>query len=225
MDGSLVVRPQDGWSVLFAKEPEPDLEFDELGDDMQQAPSSGAPRPRPRRTSSRKPIHWVLFLLIVSIGGLFAYDPELAMDVLGLSTHQPAPPMTVRPVPKPRPSPPAQIAPASQPMGSPVASPPLAPAVPVPTSAPAPSMASSSGSTPLFMEGQRVVVIADPALPTQSVTLSPEPSGTKPGPAIPAGAMLIVMDGELHDGGWIYAVRTADGATGWLPEKRLRPQR
>jgi hypothetical protein len=224
MDGSVVVRPREGWSLLFAKEPESDLDFDDLGDDIQPSPSAGAPRPRPRRTSSRKPIHWVLFLVIVSIGGLFAYDPELAMDVFGLSPYQPPPPMTVRAVPKSRPSPPAQVAPASQPTASAVA-PPIAPAAPMPASAPAPAMASPSGSAPLFMEGQRVVVVADPALPTQNVILSPDPSASKPGPALPAGAVLIVMDGELHDGAWIYSVRTVDGTIGWLSEKRLRPQR
>jgi hypothetical protein len=77
---------------------------------------------------------------------------------------------------------------------------------------------------PRFAEGQRVTVMADPAAPAQTVTLSPDPAGSRPGPAIQAGAMLIVTDGELHDSGWVYSVRTADGLTGWVPEKRLISQ-
>jgi hypothetical protein len=226
MDGAnLAARPHAGWSILFAREPEPDLEFDDLGDDLEETAASGAPHKRPKRASSRKPIHWILFLMIVAIGGLFAYDPEMAMDLFGLSTHQPPPPMITRPVPRPSPPRPAPVAPTLVPGTTPPpSSQPLAQSAPVSAQPPA-SMTASAGAVPAFAEGQRVMVIADPALPTESVTLSPDPTGSRPGPAVRAGITLVVMDGELRDGGWVYAVRTAEGLTGWLPEKRLTAQR
>jgi hypothetical protein len=226
MDGaSLAARPQGGWSILFAREPEPDPEFDDLGDELDETPSSRAPRQRPKRTSSRKPIHWILFLLIVAIGGLFAYDPELAMDLFGLSTHQPPPHMTTRPLSKARPAPPQPRSPSPAPETTPTPAQPIAPAAPLSAPASGSKMTALAGSVPVFTEGQRVMVIADPALPTESVTLSPDPTGTRPGPAVRAGVTLVVMDGELRDGGWVYSVRSAEGLTGWLPEKRLTPQR
>jgi hypothetical protein len=47
-------------------------------------------------------------------------------------------------------------------------------------------------------------------------------SSSKPGPTIRPGISLTIMDGDLQPGGWMYWVRTDDGATGWVSEKRLR---
>lgn len=216
---SLVAVPLDWWSVFFAREPEPDLELDELTADLEEEPStsSGSPEKRPRKPSSRRPIHWILFLLIAGIGALFAYDPELAMDIFGLGNRPtPPPPMTARPAPKPQPLPPVS-APASDPAIPRTGGPPATPM------AQAPSTMASAGS-PLFSEGQRVVLISDPALPTEKVTLSPDPGGARPGPDVSAGTTLTVLDGEFRDTGWVYSVRSSDGLTGWLPEKRLKAQ-
>jgi hypothetical protein len=233
---SLAAVPLDWWSVLFAREPEPDLEFDDLTADLEEPPStsSGSPEKRPRKSSSRRPIHWILFLLIAGIGALFAYDPELAMDVFGLAKHPaPPPPMTARPAPQPQPMPPASVPsvapsmsgsdPAMPATGGPSANPsrPSASTTPMPQ---VPSATSSAGAGPLFSEGQRVVLISDPALPTEKVVLSPDPGGARPGPAVTAGTTLTVLDGEFRDTGWVYSVRSPEGMTGWLPEKRLKPQ-
>ena len=83
----------------------------------------------------------------------------------------------------------------------------------------------STSPVPLFSEGQSVVVVADPALPSEMVPLTTDATGTRSGSAVPAGAMLTVLDGELRDNAWVYAVRSRDGMTGWLPERRLRLQR
>jgi hypothetical protein len=208
----------------MAREPEPDLDLDEFTEDLDDSSSTGAPQKEPKRTSSRRPIHWILFLLIAGIGALFAYDPELAMDVFGLGTRPTSsPPMTARPAPRPQPSPPAPmtIDPSSPAPG------PSSSALGTPTSpSPAPQssvLANAGGGNPLFTEGQRVVLVSDPALPTEQVMLSPDPTGTRPGPAVPAGATLTVLDGELRESGWMYSVRSSEGLSGWLPEKRLRP--
>jgi hypothetical protein len=209
-------RPLDWWSILLAREPEPDLDLDDLPmDELDETPSTGSPQKKPKKSSSRRPIHWVIFLLIAGIGALFAYDPELAMDVFGLGMR-PSPPMTARPAPRPQPAPhgsttsPAPGAAAT----APPASSPASPATPM----------STGGGNPLFSEGQRVVLVSDPALPTEQVMLSPDPTGTRPGPAVPAGATLTVLDGELRESGWMYSVRSSEGLSGWLPEKRLRPR-
>jgi hypothetical protein len=215
----------DGWSLLFAREPEPDLDLDEVTEDLDDSSSTRSPQKEPRRTSSRRPIHWILFLLIAAIGALFAYDPELAMDVFGLGNRPtPPPPMTARPAPRPQPAPPAplNVEPSSPAPGAGSSIP--GTAAPTSVGPQSPSVAANAGGrNPLYSEGQRVVLVSDPALPTEQVMLSPDPTGTRPGPAVPAGATLTVMDGELRESGWMYSVRSPEGLSGWIPEKRLRP--
>jgi hypothetical protein len=47
-------------------------------------------------------------------------------------------------------------------------------------------------------------------------------SSSKPGPIVRPGVALTVLDGDLQLGGWMYLVRTDEGAKGWVSEKRLR---
>jgi hypothetical protein len=74
----------------------------------------------------------------------------------------------------------------------------------------------------MFGEGQRVTVAVDPALAGAMITLSQDPAGTKPGPAVRPGTGLTILDGDLQQNGWVYSVRSDDGAKGWVAEKRLR---
>lgn len=76
--------------------------------------------------------------------------------------------------------------------------------------------------TPMFAEGQKVTVMLNPAIPGDTVTLMQDAAGTKPGPAIRPGTTLTILDGDLQNGGWVYSVRSDEGAKGWVPEKRLR---
>jgi hypothetical protein len=85
----------------------------------------------------------------------------------------------------------------------------------------APSSARSV-PTPLFGEGQRVTLPADPQTPGKTIFLTGDAAGTKPGPVVRPGAVLTVLDGELRDDAWVYSVRTQDGAKGWIPERRLK---
>lgn len=74
----------------------------------------------------------------------------------------------------------------------------------------------------MFGEGQKVTVSLDPATPGETVALSLDPAGTKPGPAVRPGTTLTVLDGDLQATGWVYSVRSDDGTKGWIPERRLR---
>jgi hypothetical protein len=74
----------------------------------------------------------------------------------------------------------------------------------------------------MFGEGQRVTVTVDPTAPGGTISLYADPTGSRPGPLVRAGATLTVMDGDLQPDGWMYAVRTDEGVKGWVSEKRLR---
>jgi len=74
----------------------------------------------------------------------------------------------------------------------------------------------------MFGEGQKVTVALDPTMPGETVTLSGDPAGTKPGVAVRAGATLTILDGDLQGSTWVYSVRSDDGAKGWVSERRLR---
>lgn len=74
----------------------------------------------------------------------------------------------------------------------------------------------------MFAEGQKVTAIGNPTMPAETIPLSLDPSGMKPGPVVRPGVTLSILDGDLQPSGWVYSVRTDDGVKGWIPEKRLR---
>jgi len=77
-------------------------------------------------------------------------------------------------------------------------------------------------ASPMFAEGQKVTAIGNPTAPAETIPLSLDPGGIKPGPVVRPGVTLSVLDGDLQPAGWVYSVRTDDGVKGWIPEKRLR---
>ncbi|MEQ1794574.1 MAG: SH3 domain-containing protein [Nitrospira sp.] len=133
----------------------------------------------------------------------------------------PATPQASAPMPAtPPPTPPAASAPA--PVATPAAPgmtpvPPAMPSSPAMTAPPAPASLA-----PMFGEGQRVTVAVDPALAGGTITLTQDPAGAKPGPAVRPGTGLTILDGDLQQNGWVYSVRSDDGVKGWVAEKRLR---
>ena len=74
----------------------------------------------------------------------------------------------------------------------------------------------------MFSEGQRVSVLADSTNPGAKVLLAQDAEGTRPGPAIPPGTPLTILDGDLQAGGWVYSVRSDYGTKGWLAERQLK---
>ena len=254
-DPSLTGSPL-AWSLLFARQPEPDLEFTE--EELEQTTNirSSSPMKSPKKSGGR-PVLWILLLALIGGGAYVAMEPELVTDLvgplLGESSEPPPPtPVAVQPL-KPKPSapsaPPSQPGPAAAappvpqsqapqtsipapvPAPSPVPSPdsattaPVPPPAPMATARPAPveiAPPSSASPAPLFGEGQRVIVLPNPAAPREKVVLKQDATGTKPGPAIPPGTAFTILDGDLGDAGWMYYVRSDYGTKGWLEEKQLR---
>lgn len=233
------------WSLFFARQPEPDLEFTE--EELEQTTTVRSPSPvKPPKQSNKRPLLLVLLVLLLGGGAYLAMEPDLIMEYLGpllgdAPAQQPQPPIARKPVPPtPAPVPPAAppkavtpppdpaIAPveapqAAMPAPAPVPTPPAAPPMPT-ASTPAPTPAAPVVATPapLFSEGQRVSVMLNPATPGQKVQLHQDAEGTKPGPSIPPGTAFTILDGELHGNGWVYSIRSDFGTKGWLAEQQLK---
>ena len=177
---------------------------------------------------------------------------DLLGPILGEESPVPQPqrPLAMNPTPpmrppaaaasKPGPSDPAAVAPpvpipqAAAPTPVPTPAPTPAPSIPtasVPPQPPAPmispapaAIAPSVTATPIpmFGEGQRVMVLPNPSTPGEKVPLMQDAAGTKPGPAIPPGTILTILDGDLQGSGWVYSVRSDYGTKGWIAETGLQ---
>jgi hypothetical protein len=231
------------WTLHFARQPEPDLEFTEEELDQTITTKARGPMNPRKKSGGGRPILWILLLALVGgIAYVATMEPEMLTEwlrpYLGESTPPPAPPPIAM---KPKPSPPAPVAPpAPTPQAAPSpssgASAPLAPATsPATAVAPAapavvpPSQTAARPAAPvvppldpMFSEGQKVTVTVDEMVPGGSIPLFADSSSSKPGPIVRPGVSLTVMDGDLQPGGWMYLVRTDEGAKGWVSEKRLR---
>lgn len=224
------------WTLLFARQPEPDLEFTE--EELDQTTSMRTPTPfNPRRRSSGgRPILWIILLILVGgIAYIATMEPEMMTELLAPYIGESAPPPVAT---KPKPSAPAPVSP---PVPTPQAAPspsdndsnPLSPPTspmatvtpavePPPKSAAGPATSLTAPLDPMFSEGQKVTVTADDMAPGGSIPLFADSASSRPGPVVRPGVSLIVMDGDLQPGGWMYLVRTEDGVKGWVTEKRLR---
>lgn len=220
------------WTLLFARQPEPDLEFTEEELDQTIATKSRGPLNPRKKSGGGRPILWILLLALVGSIAYVAMEPEMLTEwlspYLGESTP---PPMAMKPKPlAPAPAPQAAPSPsneASAPL-APATSPatavaPAAPAVvPPPQTAARPAAPVVPPFDPMFSEGQKVTVTVDEMAPGGSIPLFADSSSSKPGPIVRPGVSLTVLDGDLQPGGWMYLVRTDEGAKGWVSEKRLR---
>ena len=227
------------WTLLFARQPEPELEFTEEELDQTTTLRSISPHPPHRKPSGGRPILLILLLVLVGgIGYISIMEPEMLTEWLAPYLGESTPPPVVT---KAKPLTPVPVAPpaATQqttPTQSNEASAPLAPTTPsttaVPPEAPAVSPPAQTAARPaapvtpprdpLFSEGQKVTVTADEKVPGGSIPLFADSANSRPGPVIRPGVSLTIVDGDLQPGGWMYLVRTDEGATGWVTEKRLR---
>ena len=223
------------WSLLFARQPEPDLEFTEEELDQTSATRPISPMKPGKKSGGGRPLLWIFLLALIAGIGYIAMEPEQLMDWLAPFIGENAPPEPPPIAMRPKPVPPKPAAPAtpSAPPETASAPAPAAPtgAVPAPDApaapAPAPSTAMPSPapavvSSPMFGEGQKVTAIGNPTIPAETIPLSLDPAGTKPGPVVRPGVTLSILDGDLQPDGWVYSVRTDDGVKGWISEKRLR---
>ncbi|MEK7237599.1 MAG: hypothetical protein AAB242_13295 [Nitrospirota bacterium] len=222
------------WSLLFARQPEPDLEFTE--EELDQTTSTRATGPlNPRKKSGGgRPILWMLLLVLVGgIAYVATMEPEMLAEwlspYLGESTP---PPVAMKPKPlapssvaPPAPEPQAALSPSDT---APAPAPPVAAVAPASPAATPPQVATKPAApvtpppAPMFGEGQKVTVTADPIAPGGTIPLYADSTANKPGPLVRAGVTLTVLDGDLQLGGWMYLVRSDEGAKGWVSEKRLR---
>ncbi len=229
------------WTRLFARQPEPDLEFtEEELDQTNTMKARGSMSPQ-KKSGGGSPILWVLVLALIGGIAYLSMEPEMVTEwlspYLGESTP---PPVAMKPKP-PAPvpvAPPAPVLAPPQVAGAPssdasaplapvtppaAAVPPVAPAVvPPPQTAAKPVTPVATSSDPMFSEGQKVTITGDNTSPDGNILLFAESSSTKPGPIVRPGVLMTVMDGDLQPGGWVYLVRTDEGAIGWISEKRLR---
>ena len=226
------------WTLLFARQPEPDLEFTEEELDQTITTKARGPVTPRKKPGGGSPILWILLLALVGGIAYVSMEPEMMTEwlspYLGESTP---PPIAMKPKPlAPAPVAPPAPAPQAAPSPSDEASAPLAPAT-TPATAVAPAapavVPQSQTATrpaapvvppldPMFSEGQKVTVTVDEMAPGGSIPLFADSSSSKPGLIVRPGVSLTVMDGDLQPGGWMYLVRTDEGAKGWVSEKRLR---
>ena len=215
----------------MARQPEPDLEFTEEELDQTTATRPPSSMKSGKKSRGGRPLLWIFLLLLVGGIGYLAMEPEQLADWLAPFTgdNLPEPHATST---KPKTVPPTALPPAST-STTPATPPPAsetapsgAPTEPMPpsatASATAPTAPASAVASPMFAEGQKVTALGNPTAPGETIPLSLDPAGAKPGPVVRPGVTLSVLDGDLQPGGWVYSVRTEDGVKGWIPEKRLR---
>ncbi len=186
------------WRLLFASQPEPDLEFTD--DDLNEvAPPPAPPMNAPKR-SKKGPLLWIVLLLLLGGIGYVAMDPDGAMQMIqpyldgGAETAPPVAQRPAPPAPKPAaaPAPVPAAGPSPAPAPAPVVAPPamvestpvdqLAPK-PMPAAAtPAPASIASPAAVPAPMAKPvpAPVKIAGPAFSErQRVTVAADPHRPK----------------------------------------------
>lgn len=215
------------WRLLFARQPEPDLEFTE--EDLDETLPPPAPLMKEPKQPRKRPVLWILLILLLGGIGYVAMDPDGAMQLIepylegGTEATQPA-----AQSPAPRAQAPEAIPSELVDAASPV--PPTPPTTIPPTQVPAAPAVKAvppvmNIADPLFSEGQRVTVITDPSRPKSSVPLFVDSAGTRTSTTVQASATLTILDGAYQEPGWTYAVRTEDGRKGWIPERSVRLKR
>lgn len=219
-----------GWTdrhLLFARQPEQDLEFsDEVLDEA--VPPPAPPMNAPKR-SGKGPVFWILLLILLGGIGYVAVDPDGAMQFLepyldgGRENVQPAPQKNTGSAQAPSIIPPKLGDKGSGSVPQPTSSAPVVPEPSAPAVAPAPAFVNVAA--PQFSEGQRVTVVPDPAKPQSPVPLFTDAAGTQTSIAVSASATLTVLDGDYQRTGWVYTVRTEDGRKGWIRERNIKLKR
>lgn len=177
--------PSLAWSLLFSRQPEPDLEFTE--EELEQTTNvrSLPPMKSPKKSGGRSLI-WLLLLVLLGGGAYVAMEPELVTDLvgplLGESSEPPLPTVSARP---PQPKAPAPSTPPNQP--GPAAAAPAAPQSQMPiAAAPAPEQTSSMPS---------VSVPAAPAPPPVPITAA-QPTLAEPAPPSSASPAPLFAEGQ-----------------------------
>jgi len=179
------------WSLFFARQPEPDLEFteEELEQTSNIRPSSPMKPPKNKK-SGGSPLLWLVLLVLIGGGAYVAMEPEMAMDLIGpilgeTPEPQPAPtPIAKKPVAPPAPiptTPPVQPQPSATAPVSPPAEPPPA-AIPTPAPGPSPTLESTSTQALLKTSPPAPPTPASQAAPSQKTEIATAPASQTPPP-------------------------------------------
>ena len=187
------------WSLLFARQPEPDLEFTE--EELEQTTNirSSSPMKSPKKSGGRS-LLWIILLVLIGGGVYVAMEPELVTDfvgpLLGESTEPPAE-VAVKPLkpkpPTPSAPPPSQpgptaVAPAATQSQAPQAAPQASeqspgmastPAVAPTTSMPPPAPAAGGQTTPIESTSPPSASPAPLFGEGQRVTVLPNPAAPR----------------------------------------------
>ncbi len=174
------------WRLLFASQPEPDLEFTD--DDLNEAVPPPAPEMNSPKRSNKGPLLWMLLLLLLGGIGYVAMDPDAAMELIKPYLDggaEPAPPVAQRPhAPAPKPVAPPAPAPAPS-VAPPVivdsAPPPVEAPAPMPTPAPT---AAVQAPTPAASAPTAAPAIEVPVPARAPAAVAPAPArASKPAPS------------------------------------------
>lgn len=198
------------WSLFFARQPEPDLEFTE--EELEQTTTVRSPSPvKPPKPSNKRPLIVVLLVLLLGGGAYLAMETDLITEYLGpllgdAPAQQPQPPIARKPaspVPAPvtPPAPPKAVAPPPAPAVTPVETPQAAtPApTPVPTSPAAPPMPTDStpASAPPTPSSSPVPTPAPPVVATPAPLFGEgQRVSVMPNPATPGQKVQLHQDAE-----------------------------
>lgn len=204
-DPSLAGSPL-AWSLLFARQPEPDLEFTE--EELEQTTNirSSPPMKSPKKSGGRS-LLWILLVLLIGGGAYVAMEPELVTDLvgplLGESSEPPAQvavqPLTRKP---PAPStPPSQPGPAVAAPAAPQSQAPQASAQAPEQSASTPTAAAPAPTTPALPPAPAATAQATPIETAPPSSASPAPlfgEGQRvtvlPNPAAPREKVVLKQD-------------------------------
>lgn len=232
-DPSLTGSPL-AWSLLFARQPEPDLEFTE--EELEQTTNvrSSSPMKSPKKSGGGAFL-WILLLVLIGGGAYVAMEPELVTDLVGSllgESSEPPAEVAVKPL---KLKPPAQSAPASQPgpaaaAPAPVQSQVMQNAAPAPEqSVGAPSVSAPAPMTPVPPPAPVTTAQANPIETAPPVSASPAPlfgEGQRvtvlPNPAAPREKVALKQDasgtkpGPAVPPGTAFTILDGDlGDSGW----------
>lgn len=208
-----------GWTLLFAREPEPDPDLEDIPGGPQERMRAGAPPLKPQKSPRRTPI--VLLLLLAVVAGvaylsmnmdmLSGLLPESVTDLLGEAP--PPPGLPAPPAPGEGPSPVGPLA--SKPFSAPDERSPSAPPSPMAPSAPIQPAAPPAPAAPLT-PGQ-------PAMPGLDFPPAGMKGDTKPATPLPrfgeGQRVMVAPDPMASD----KALSLSGDAAGTKPGPMLRP--
>ncbi len=209
------------WTLLFARQPEPDLDFEEDLTEETQPVSGGSSQPgKAPKGKGGSPLKWILMLALLGGGAYVAMDPDSVMNTINeMMGESPAP--VVAPPPPMRPAPPTQgpSAPASPaPAPAPIAATPPAPM----TGAPAASQAPSQ--PPATTRAQAPTPAPTAAPKTPAVSPVPQPAPAAPAPvAIAKSTTPLFGEGQRVTITGPTALTLTQDALGKLPGPSVKP--